>query len=224
MEIEKKIKEVFQRCRLMTGENDWKFDSEVGGVVLERKQFTESDVPGYRCSKLITGIRHDKLIDAVWNVDETVMKKIDPSILNWELIKNTGETRFNDLDKTVDFRVIRQVNYMAPLIWPRESIIVQAKIAVPNEIWFVTFSIDDDKIPFDDKKYVRPNIVFNTFGFVQKDDNTLVHKLTLVDPRGLIPIKIVTMFSHKMVNLLNYLHDWSESIYHYPEVNSKPLW
>jgi hypothetical protein len=191
---------VLEKCRQMIKEKDWKFDSTVTGINLERKNFSDSPIPAYRCSKLISKTSHDHLIKAVWDVDENQMKKLDSSILTWQIVES-GE----------DWRLIRQINYVAPFIWSRESLIMQHKIIEPKETWFVTYTIDDhEKVPRDDKKYVRANIVFNTFGFIQEESNTLVHKITLADPKGYLPVKIVTMFSHKMVHLLNYLTDFAK--------------
>jgi hypothetical protein len=195
-----KTMEVLARCKIMALEKDWTKVSTVGGIPLLNKKFIESPIPAYRCECTVPSFSHSELVKSVWDVDEKMMKSMESSIDRWEII-----------EQYPDCRVVRQVNSLGPrmLIWPREVILVQARIVEADQTWFVTHSLDTHPAVPLDKKFVRARIIFNSFGFIQQGENILVSKLTLGDPCGSIPTGIITMFSRKMVKLLDYLKQYA---------------
>jgi hypothetical protein len=204
---------VFSRCQSLVPENDWRYVSIVDGITLYNKEFPESPIPAYRCSTISPNSQHSKLVGGVWDVNEAGMKCMESSIKKWEIIETVPDCIFTGYETsfTCSTRVLRQINAIPPtlIIWPREAIIVQAKITANDQTWFVTYSLDKHRlVPLNEKKYVRAKVFFNTFAFIKQGHNTLIHKLTLADPCGNIPTGIITMFSNKMVKLLKYLRDF----------------
>jgi hypothetical protein len=196
---------IFARCSAEASAADWELSSMVGDIALQHKKFNDAPIPAYRCSTSVQNSLHSDLVKAIWDINEDKIKNIDSSILNWEV-----------LESYPDCRVIRQVLSMGPkfLVWPRESILVQAVIRQqPDQTWYVSYSLDEHKsVPLDEKNYVRGKCVFNTLGFVKNGNDTVIHKVILADPCGNIPASVITMFSHKTVQLLNYVKDYAKTI------------
>jgi hypothetical protein len=196
--------EIFARCKTTTQETDWEFASMIGDIQLQHKKFDDAPVPGYRCSTIVQNSLHSDLIKAIWDTSDESMKKIDSNILNWEVIESYP-----------DCRVVRQIMSMGPrfIVWPRESILVQAIIREPDQTWYVSYSLDEHKsVTLDETKYVRGKCIFNTLAFIKKDNDTIVHKVILADPCGNIPQSIITLFSHKTVQLLNYVKNYAKTL------------
>ena len=187
---------ILHGCRQILQESDWTFDSNIGDVRLEKKYYPQCSIPYYKCSALASNKNPDELFSKVWDVDEAKMKSIDKEIESWKIIES-GE----------NFRVVLQRNNLPWPIYPRETIIVQASMHEANENWFVTYSLDDHPLAPKNSNYVRAKIHLNCFGFVKQGNDTIIHKQTLVDPCGMIPSFVITNYSHKMVNMVNYIRE-----------------
>jgi hypothetical protein len=176
----------------------WDFVLEKEGTILKKKSLPEiCSFPCYLAETTINKPR-DKVVEKLWNIDESGAKKNDPKLSSWV-----------EIEKKDNWKVCSQYNKMGWPIWDRHTVFAQVKIEKNNIIYLVAFSIEHPNAMPDNSKFITNKLHLSVYEYIDNGNNTTnISRITLVDPKGSIPQWIVELFSGNMVNMLNlWKHD-----------------
>lgn len=156
----------------------------------ERKEI--SPIP---CFLVETTIKQPKaeLVKNVWDVNEKLAMKNDPSLVMWR-----------EIEKFPTWKVCSQYNGMTRPVWDRHLIFTQAKIEEGDETYLVAHSIDHPKVKVNPKQHVHGHIHMSVYGFRDNHDgSTNVWRVAQVDPRGWLPVWLIDRHSGNLVDMFN---------------------
>ena len=186
-----KAMKLLNRVKSLVNCTDWELVSDTDGIKLESKEYPDiCPILCYRVNGMVPKST-EELIDMVWNVTEKSNKEEDPDILEWKIVES-GD----------NWRVCSQINKMQWPLWSREVVFSQVKIIEPNTSWLLSFSVDHDKQPEDDTKYVRAVVHMNVFRFEKVGNNTRVWKFSHIDPSGYIPVAVINLYASKLIQVI----------------------
>lgn len=187
--------EVLRKAKEYLGQKDWtQVSKKEDWTVLKKKSFNISQIPCY----ILESVTHkpaQELVSKIWDVNEEIVKKNDHEIASWQ-----------EIEKGPNWKVCNQTNSAPWPIWPRELVFYQAKIQDNNTTWLVASSIEHPNVPLRDTQYVRANVIMSIWGFTPIDQNkTKVCRIMHVEPKGDIPVFLVTSTVNKHVKIIEDL-------------------
>jgi len=185
-----KLSGEFDRLRLA---KEWSLVTDKEGSRLFKKE--RPDVCPFACYMINTVINKPKeeVVAKVWGINEAGAKKNDPKLISWRKV--------HDGDKC---KVLSQFNATGPLMWQRHMVFSQVRIDEKDSTKLVGFSVDHSDAPTDEKNYVRAHMHMSVWEFKEKDKNTTeVTRIAQVDPRGNIPVWLVSWYAGNMLDMPN---------------------
>lgn len=191
-------REVLERAQMLFARKDWKHMLTQDGT--ELYQMNLDDICPIPANLVIATYNQSKhnMINKVWGVaSEEMAKANDPKLTSWKLIENGPS-----------LKIISQCNSMMWPIWPRQTVFAQACIEEKDASYLVGFSVEHAKAPNLEDSHVRTRVHMSVYEYVDnRNGTTTVRRITLVDPKGIIPVKLITRYSKNLVNVFNSWRD-----------------
>lgn len=171
-------------------QNSWVKQLEKNDVVLQKQVLTICSFPAYRVTCKYN-LPKEELVDKIWGVDcVEKAKKNDPKLTSWRCI-STGSS----------WKLISQTNSAVWPVWPRHILFSQVRFDEDDHTYLVGSS--EDITTYNDVSgHVTAHLHMSVYDFCDNGDNTTtVDRITLLDPKGSVPVGIVTMYSNNLVDL-----------------------
>lgn len=185
---------LINNAKKLIAEQDWTQVSHSDDITLECKDFPDvCDVHCYRANS-ITDKTPEELANKVWNITEQTQKADDQDIIEWKVV-----------DGGSNWRVFAQLNKLPFPMWPRQTLCCQMILQEGGTYWIVSYSIDHDKVPKQEDKYVRTKVVMLINKFERVGNKTHIWRLSQVDPSGNIPKSVLNLYSGKIVTAVKKL-------------------
>jgi hypothetical protein len=147
------------------------------------------------CYLFITTINKlkDELINNIWNTNEKTARNNDPNLIMWEKVEQ-GD----------NWQVYSQHNAMVFPLWTRHSVFSQSKFEHKNVTYIIGHSVDHPNVEYKNDSYVRTHVHFFLYEYTDNGDNTTsISCITLVDPKGNIPVFLIDIYTENIVNMFN---------------------
>lgn len=181
-------------------EKDWNVviqSDDDNATLLEKKQFDGYSLPHYRTKVTINLPKH-QLVNMIWNANLESTQKDDANVTTFEEIETNADPAF---------KVRRQINKLPFPCFPRETVFIQFRIEELETTWLVGFSIDHPDYPVNMWRAIRTSLDMSVYRFYSVSQNqTVVQRITNIDPNGLIPKSVIVSQEKKLVSQFNRWH------------------
>lgn len=182
---------LLKEAKILLIEKTWKLKSNDNNIILESKRKQANDMPYYRLNTVINK-KSNQLFNKILFNNLKDAQNFDSEI-----------SEFSILESGNNWRICRQVNQSAWPVWARETVYAQVIIHEDKQTWIVGFSVNHSKAPLQEDKYVRAKINMAIYGLIDMGDKTFIWKLSHIDPSGLITPNMLTLYSDKIVSIVN---------------------
>ena len=192
--IEQKLEFILEQIPIDVNTWEIKNVSTNPPLLVGKKIFSNCDVPCFLGMGTVKKTKPEQLMNFIWDVyqDPIQMKKSDPDIAEYQILDTVN-------DHT---RICHQVNNLSWPLWQRDMVYCQSKIIHENSCWLIMFSMQSEKAPRSDDKYVRALVHISAYGFVPDDDHCTVYRFAHVDPAGYIPTSLLNSYGDKTVTMI----------------------
>jgi len=182
--------ELLGEAKQLFNDSDWKHVSTKNGIDLHSMDNGTCPFPAYRVRSTFNKSK-DELVNNIWGVNSVEQAKVnDPKLVSWERIA------FGD-----NWKVISQTNTTVWPIWPRQIIFCQVKFEEEDHTYLVGRSVDHQGASLVDG-HVLAHLHMSVYDYCDnKNGTTTVNRITLLDPKGQMPVGLVTMYAGNLVNL-----------------------
>eukprot|EP01119_Soliformovum_irregulare_P001753 TRINITY_DN11536_c0_g1_i1.p2 TRINITY_DN11536_c0_g1~~TRINITY_DN11536_c0_g1_i1.p2 ORF type:complete len:219 (-),score=57.81 TRINITY_DN11536_c0_g1_i1:64-690(-) len=185
---------------LLQDETGWTKIAEDQGCVIFEKPMQGQPL---NCYKAVGDVSAPpkKVLDVIWGAREDTWKKVDDSLEKWEIVEEVDENT----------SILSQVNKVQWPLWSRDLSMVRAKVEEGPLSMVLFKSVDHPKIPRQDDKYVRANVIYSAYVFeptAADAEKTKVTRILLVDPAGNIPTTFVNMSAKKTNSSILFLRNY----------------
>jgi hypothetical protein len=182
--------EVLSKAKELFLSEDWKSVLCKNDVHLFNLNLDVCPFPAYRVRASYSKSK-EEMVNKIWGVmSEDMAKHNDPKLTSWTLV-----------DHGPNWKVMTQTNSVVWPIWPRQVLFSQVRIDEGNHTYLVSESIDRTYVHNVDG-HVMAHLHMSVYDYCDNNDGTTtVDRITLLDPKGGMPVSLVTMYSGNLVNL-----------------------
>ena len=198
--MDSQIQDAIKEALAVAKETDgWKVSDESNGAKLDLKAVPGSSINAARVKGTVRA-SPEKLADLMFGWAEADWKKWSPDIESWGVVEQVSD----------DTRVVRQVNKLSWPLWNRETVFFVAKRKLEDGSYIIVVkSVDHDKAPKQDDKFVRAKILISFFLFEPiEGGHSNVTRVLHVDPAGNIPTAVINAnikSTHAVIESFNKL-------------------
>ena len=177
-------------------DSEWNIVKYENDIATERKFLPGCDIACFKSTGYVKADPGDLMeyVASIYDSTEN-MKKHDLEIINYEVVH----------DLTDDTRLCYQINSLGWPLWPRDLVYLQTIRKEDDAYWIYMYSVESGDKPEQKDKYVRANLNISAYGFIPKDDGSVVHRIAHVDPGGSIPVGIINNYANKTANMIKEL-------------------
>ena len=177
-------------------DSEWNIVKYENDIATERKFLPGCDIACFKSTGYVKADPGDLMeyVASIYDSTEN-MKKHDPEITHYEVVH----------DLTDDTRLCYQINSLGWPLWPRDLVYLQTIRKEDDAYWIYMYSVESEDKPEQNDKYVRANLNISAYGFIPKDDGSVVHRIAHVDPGGSIPVGIINNYANKTANMIKEL-------------------
>ncbi|VBB19036.1 START domain containing protein [Yasminevirus sp. GU-2018] len=189
-----KAESVLESAQKLYDRNDWTHVLTKEGTELKSLNLPDiCPIPAYMVTATYP-VSKEKIISKVWGVSSEAMAKAnDPKLTMWA-----------EVERGANWKVLSQYNSMMWPIWPRHTVFAQVRVEKKDKTYLVGFSVNNPKVENTSKTHVTSFVHMSVYEYSSNvDGSTTVRRITLIDPRGAIPVSLVTMYSGNLVNVFN---------------------
>lgn len=182
--------ELLDEAKELFNDTDWKHVMSRNGIDLHSMANEVCLFSAYRVRGTFNKSKNE-LVDKIWGVNSVEQAKAnDPKLSSWQKIES-GPT----------WKVISQLNNTVWPIWPRQIVFCQVKFEEGDHTYLVGRSVDRQDVPLVDG-HVMAHLHMSVYDYCDnKDGTTTVNRITLLDPKGQIPVGLEKIYSSNLVNL-----------------------
>jgi hypothetical protein len=180
---------------LMKETDGWTVSKEEGNTVLSVKTCPGSSVNCARAVGPVKG-KPEELIEKLWAFRKAEWQKWSDDVEEWNIIDEVDENT----------RVVYQVNKLPWPIWNRDACFAQAKGEDSGVHYLISFSVEHEKAPRQDQKYVRASVIIGVYAFEADGDVTKATRIIHLDPAGNIPSSLVNSKTSSVFQVIEQLN------------------
>lgn len=187
-------RKILELYKIRRDDGNWTTVLEKEGTTLQSQNYPECSIPAYMVKTTIHKSKSE-LLKKLWDIDEAGAKKNDSKIQSWRIVGCKGD----------DWKVIEQITNMMFPIWSRQLIFAQVKInsIEENTTYLVGFSVNHPDAHID-KNSVLAHLHMSVYEYSSNSDgSTTITRITQIDPKGTIPVSLITAFSGNLVTMFN---------------------
>jgi hypothetical protein len=185
-----KSKKILNYAKKLYTSSNWTEQLKKNGVTLQNQVVDLCSFPVYRVTCTYNKPK-EELVNKIWGVDcEEKAMKNDPKLTSWQCLSSGS-----------DWKLISQTNAAQWPVWPRHTLFSQVRIDEDNHTYLVgsNESVDGHN---DKKNHVTSYLHMSVYDFCDNDNGTTtVDRITLLDPKGSVPVSLVTKYSDNLVDL-----------------------
>jgi hypothetical protein len=170
----------------------WEFIKEKNGISIEKKFLHQDDeIACFKCGGLI-------------NQNCEVLEKYMWDLCGTNEIKKLSEdiSYYRVLDQKPNNRICYQINNLPWPLTDREFCYYQCRRNYKDRKCILMFSVESDKVPKNEKKFIRATINISAYCFIPEDKKTRMYKVIHIDPHGSIPANLINVYSEKLAKLI----------------------
>eukprot|EP01090_Pellita_catalonica_P009904 TRINITY_DN210_c0_g1_i1.p1 TRINITY_DN210_c0_g1~~TRINITY_DN210_c0_g1_i1.p1 ORF type:complete len:211 (+),score=45.53 TRINITY_DN210_c0_g1_i1:36-635(+) len=166
----------------------WALIKEDGGVKLESKGVGGNPIDCYRCqATLIKGRKAKDCVEEIFSWDKEGWKT---------LVEDSQEFRVVESGENENI-FYQRVSLPWP-IWHRDTVIRCTKFLEEGKGYLLFESVEHDKEPEQPSKYVRAQLLIGMMAFEDVEGGVKMTRLVQVDPKGSIPLWVISAGATKV--------------------------
>lgn len=177
--------------------NSWINQLTRNGVELSSTTVDNCPFPAYHVKATFNKTR-EEMVNKIWGVDSEVKaKKNDPKLVTWKCV-----------ERGPNWKVIDQTNSAIWPIWPRQITFSQVRIDDGRHTYLIGTTTEHNDAVDHSYDHVTAHLHMSVYDYCDNGDGTTtVDRVVLLDPKGNIPVGLVTMYSKNQIDLFSSWKD-----------------
>lgn len=182
---------VLNEAKQLFKDGSWDHVLTRADISLHKKSLDKCPISAYLVTGTYSKSKED-MVNKIWNVSSPEdAKKNEPNLNMWKL-----------LDRGLNWKIVSQCVNMPFPVWPRHAVFEQVRYDINNDTYLVGFSVDHPDIQLHSSTHVTAHLHMSVYEYHDNGNKTTtVKRITLVDPKGWLPISVVEAKSQDLVDL-----------------------